>query len=79
MEPDQSARDYTLVLNKNKRKKGQMTDVLPLPDIHVQPVFNDPDGIILGGPEQPPPFAGTATASHRGDGQQASQGATASH
>ena len=54
VEPDQSSKEYKLVINAHKRKKGEMTELLPIEDIPcATPLAGDPDGIILGGAEQP--------------------------
>ena len=55
VEPGDTAKSYTLVINADKRRRGQMTELLPLEDIPVQRGAVDPDAIILYGPEQPPP------------------------
>jgi len=55
--PDQPAKHYQLVINNDKRKKGTMTEHLPLENVPlIQPAIVDPDGIILAGAEQPPPL-----------------------
>jgi len=61
VEPDQSAKHYTLVINSDNRKKGHMAEVLPVEDIQTTGVgAPDPDGIILPGAEQPPPLPAPA-------------------
>ena len=59
VEPGQSAKDYQLVINAERKQKGKVTKLLLLEDLPGQP---DPDGIVvhrpLGFEEDPAPKRG---------------------
>jgi len=53
--PDRSSKDYQIVINKDKRKRGTIIDLLPVEDAPAElPALLDRDGIMMGGAEQPP-------------------------